>query len=220
MLTPEQARESSYRNIITRALGHRSEVEVDIFQFPLRPEDRILLCSDGLHGVVESDELVELAGAGPLKRDVDALIALANERGGPDNITVVLIEVIELGDGPSGGTVRTERMPGRSAGTAQMRTGQSQGTTAGVRKQRPAQAVAASSPKPKPVRPSSPPPRASCPAIIDRRHDLYDFGRACTRERPVMVRPDDWYCNTILSYNAARADIDAARDQHAVSCRQ
>ena len=94
VLAAEQARESSYRNIITRALGLRPEVEVDLYQERVAPGDRVLLCSDGLHGQVEAEEMAQIAGSGPLQRAVDRLISLANQRGGPDNITAVLIEVV------------------------------------------------------------------------------------------------------------------------------
>ena len=94
VLPADQARESSYRNIITRALGLRPEVEVDLYQERVAPGDRVLLCSDGLHGQLEAEEMAEIAGSGPLQRAVDSLITLANQRGGPDNITAVLIEVV------------------------------------------------------------------------------------------------------------------------------
>ena len=97
MLTDDQARTSSYRNIITRALGHRQDVEVDLFLEQVGPGDRLMLCSDGLFSLVETDEIAEIAGDGPLQDDVDDLIMLANERGGTDNITVVLIEVVSDG---------------------------------------------------------------------------------------------------------------------------
>lgn len=101
VLTDDEAKQSSYRHVITRALGHRAEVEIDLFQTRLEPADRVLLCSDGLYGVVEANEMLDIAGSGPLQERVDALITLANERGGPDNITTVLIEVVEVQPGPS-----------------------------------------------------------------------------------------------------------------------
>ncbi len=112
VITEDQARESSYRNIITRALGHRPEVEVDLYQEAVRPGDRVLLCSDGLHGLVEPHELARLAGSGPLERIVKALIALANDRGGTDNITAVLVEVVTIdsADGGPSPAARTDRM--------------------------------------------------------------------------------------------------------------
>lgn len=111
MLTDDQARASSYRNIITRALGHRQDVDVDLFLEQVGPGDRLLLCSDGLHSLVESAEIAEIAGDGPLQDDVDDLIMLANERGGTDNITVVLIEVVAVEHG------RVMSLPAASAPT-------------------------------------------------------------------------------------------------------
>jgi protein phosphatase len=92
LITAEEARSSPVRNVITRALGHQAEVEVDLFRFPLQSGDRVLLCSDGLHSVVRDSELLELAGGEP-DAATAALVALANERGGPDNISVTLAVV-------------------------------------------------------------------------------------------------------------------------------
>lgn len=96
MLTEQQARESSYRNIITRAIGHRPEIEVDTFREPLLQNDVIVLCSDGLHGQVDPDEIALAVTKVPLDDACRALIKLANDRGGPDNITIVAVRVLEL----------------------------------------------------------------------------------------------------------------------------
>lgn len=96
LITPEQARLSPHRNVITRALGYQPEVSVDMLRMPLQPGDIVLLCSDGLHGLVEDEELISIATSQPVEQAVDQLIDLANERGGTDNITVVLIKVEEL----------------------------------------------------------------------------------------------------------------------------
>jgi protein phosphatase len=96
MLTEQQARESSYRNIITRAIGHRPEIEVDLFREPLLQDDVLVLCSDGLHSQVEPHEIALAFTKVPLDDACRALIKLANDRGGPDNITVVAIKVVEL----------------------------------------------------------------------------------------------------------------------------
>lgn len=97
LLTEEQARASTIRNVITRAVGHNEEVEPDIFAFTVEAGDRLLLCSDGLHGLVENGELAQIVGTGPLDEAVRALIALALERGGPDNITALAISIDQLG---------------------------------------------------------------------------------------------------------------------------
>jgi protein phosphatase len=127
VITANQARESSYRNIITRALGHRPDVEVDLYTERLKTGDRVLLCSDGLHGQVTPEEIAEIAGTQRLEAAVSALVALANERGGPDNITAVLIEVLAVAAGAGVGQQRaaTERLPASpqatsSGGTARL----------------------------------------------------------------------------------------------------
>ena len=96
VITAEQARVSSYRNIITRALGNRPDVEVDLFREPLVAGDRLVLCSDGLHGLVEDDEIALAVTKVNLEQAAQALIKLANDRGGADNITIVVIEVVAL----------------------------------------------------------------------------------------------------------------------------
>ncbi|GAB4439237.1 MAG: protein phosphatase 2C domain-containing protein [Chloroflexi bacterium OHK40] len=102
LMTPEQARASSIRNIITRALGHSPEVEVDLFTVALRPGDTVVLSSDGMHGLVSDEEIAEVASMLTLDDAAQRLVDTANERGGTDNITVVLAQVDELdpdGDG-------------------------------------------------------------------------------------------------------------------------
>ncbi len=96
MLTEAQARESSYRNIITRAIGHRPTIEVDTFREPLLKDDIIVLCSDGLHGQVLANEIALAVTKVPLDDACARLVQLANDRGGPDNITIVAVRVVEL----------------------------------------------------------------------------------------------------------------------------
>ncbi|MCC6177721.1 MAG: Stp1/IreP family PP2C-type Ser/Thr phosphatase [Chloroflexi bacterium] len=90
LLTPEEARVHPRRNIITRALGLRPDVEVDIYAVPLTAGKVVLLCSDGLHGLVTDEEMAECATSMPPHKAVAALVQLANDRGGPDNISVVI----------------------------------------------------------------------------------------------------------------------------------
>jgi protein phosphatase len=95
LITAEQARSSPHRNVITRALGYQPDVTVDLFRLPLQIGDVVLLCSDGLHGLVSDAELSTLAAqAGD--EAVKQLVDLANQRGGLDNITVVLARVDAL----------------------------------------------------------------------------------------------------------------------------
>ncbi len=90
-LTEEEAAQSERRNIILQALGPDPRVKVDLTHQELRRGDVLVLCSDGLSGQVKKEEIAGIAGS---TRDLavacDKLIALANERGGPDNITVVI----------------------------------------------------------------------------------------------------------------------------------
>jgi protein phosphatase len=94
ILSEAEARTHELRNLITRALGTRPQIAPDTARLDLAPGDVVLVASDGLHGVVNADEILSVARRGPDPQTaVDALIALANERGGPDNVTVVLVEV-------------------------------------------------------------------------------------------------------------------------------
>jgi protein phosphatase len=93
LISEDEAKVSPHRNVITRAVGNRDYVEVDTSVLSLEPGDRVLLCSDGLHGYFENpDEIAEVAALGG-DRAVDRFIELANERGGRDNITAILVEV-------------------------------------------------------------------------------------------------------------------------------
>ncbi|MDW8145337.1 MAG: Stp1/IreP family PP2C-type Ser/Thr phosphatase [Roseiflexaceae bacterium] len=96
VITADQAKSSYYRNVITRALGYQSDVQVDLFHIPLQVGDTIVLCSDGLHGLVSDEEIRIIARSMPLADAVDRLIDLANERGGTDNITTIIAHVDEL----------------------------------------------------------------------------------------------------------------------------
>jgi protein phosphatase len=91
-LTKESARTDPRRNVVTRSVGATPSVEVEAIRLedPLRPGDTLLLCSDGLHGQVSEDEIGRLASHESLDRVCRDLIALANQRGGPDNITVAV----------------------------------------------------------------------------------------------------------------------------------
>jgi len=96
-LTPEEAVEHPQRSVITRALGPEGDVEVDTRSYAARDADVYLLCSDGLTTMLSEDRLAELLLAHDTLRETgEALIAAANEAGGRDNITVVLLRVEEL----------------------------------------------------------------------------------------------------------------------------
>jgi len=90
-LTEEEAAQSERRNIILQALGPDPKVKVDLTHQEVRRGDILVLCSDGLSGQVKKEEIAKIVTAAPdLSTACDRLIALANERGGPDNITVVI----------------------------------------------------------------------------------------------------------------------------------
>jgi protein phosphatase len=97
LITPEEAAASSHKNIITRAIGTRPLVKPEVQVLETRAGDVYLLCSDGLSDLVSSDDMGQaLARNGKdLRRTVDEMVDLANERGGKDNITVVLARVEE-----------------------------------------------------------------------------------------------------------------------------
>ena len=96
-LTPEEAVEHPQRSVITRALGPEGMVEVDTRSFRGRPGDVYLLCSDGLTTMIPEEQIAAVLLAHPRLRDAgEALIAAANQAGGRDNITVVLIRLEEV----------------------------------------------------------------------------------------------------------------------------
>jgi protein phosphatase len=93
-LTPEEAEVHPQRSILTRALGAEPDVDVDSLHIDLQPGDRLLLCSDGLSSVIGEDRIREvLTTADELEAGCSRLIDEANAHGGPDNITVVIVEV-------------------------------------------------------------------------------------------------------------------------------
>jgi serine/threonine protein phosphatase PrpC len=92
-ITKEQAAASQYRNVITRAVGIQESVQVDTLIVDLVPGDVFILCSDGLHGYVEDEEILPLV-SGMAPADLPKrLIDIANERGGKDNITAVVVKI-------------------------------------------------------------------------------------------------------------------------------
>ena len=87
------ARNHPDKNIITRAIGARDYVEVDFFHLEWTPGDLILLCSDGLTNMVEDEEIHHiLHSEGSLKERAEKLVQTANQNGGKDNISVIIIE--------------------------------------------------------------------------------------------------------------------------------
>ncbi len=93
LITAAQAAVSSQRNLVTRALGIEPAVALEMQEYEVEPEDRYLLCSDGLTDMVDDEAIAALvAQATPLAARAAALVAQANARGGRDNITVLLAD--------------------------------------------------------------------------------------------------------------------------------
>lgn len=94
VLSEEEAKTHELRNLITRALGTRPQVAPDTARLEIHPGDTVIVASDGLHGLVDGDEILDAVRRSPDPQTaVDELIAFANERGAPDNVTVVMAEL-------------------------------------------------------------------------------------------------------------------------------
>jgi len=97
-LTPEQARYHPYSNVITRCVGASQDVEPDIYRGEVREGDLFLVASDGLTGMVDDRRLAQLLSSrAEPERKVQSLISEANGRGGLDNITAIIVQVLETG---------------------------------------------------------------------------------------------------------------------------
>lgn len=94
LITEEEAKTSRQKNVITRAVGNKDYVQVDIFEVDVQPGDTYVLCSDGLHGYLKIDEIPAIVAKGG-DDAVAAFIELANGRGGKDNITVAIVVALE-----------------------------------------------------------------------------------------------------------------------------
>lgn len=126
-ITKEEAATHPQRSIITRAIGVSLQVDVDSFTLDLEQGDLILLCSDGLTGVVSDARLSETLKRFPdLNEATETLISMANEGGGPDNITVVLLRYDDTPDGAAsrtdGDTGELEVEDGESTGPVRVDT--------------------------------------------------------------------------------------------------
>ena len=93
LITKEQARHHPQLNVITRCLGTEDDVEVDTFAEPVQEGDHLLLCTDGLTNLVDEEELVKIVHDFQPAQSVAQLINRANEEGGPDNITAIVVQV-------------------------------------------------------------------------------------------------------------------------------
>lgn len=94
-LTEQEAKHDPRRNVVTRSVGALADVQVDAGEIEgrLQNGDRLVVCSDGLHGQVSDSEIAMLVGENEPDEACTALIELANERGGPDNITAIVVRI-------------------------------------------------------------------------------------------------------------------------------
>ena len=114
-LSEEEALSVVGKNVITRALGVRENVEIDYRLIKVKPGDIYILCSDGLSGFADDEDIFAVANKArsDLKRIVDDLVQLANDRGGADNVTVVVIEIKQV-DSPQIPEVEVFTLPEES----------------------------------------------------------------------------------------------------------
>jgi len=104
LLTLEQAKNAQHKNLVTKALGIDPSVEPEIHEYPTRPGDLYLLCSDGLCDMVDDDEIgatLQTLG-GNLKLAAQQLVQMANDNGGRDNVSVILVRVLREYPGARG----------------------------------------------------------------------------------------------------------------------
>lgn len=92
-MTEMEARESKYRHVITRSVGFEREVDLDTCGVTVQPGDCFLLCSDGMYNYIENEEIERILRVTWFRRAPELFIDIANERGGDDNITVVVVQV-------------------------------------------------------------------------------------------------------------------------------
>lgn len=97
-LSPEEAADHPLRSVLSRALGTEPEVEIDLLEVDLQAGDTLLLCSDGLSGVVAPDRLAALVADPDPAAAAERLIRAALAQGGPDNITAVVVKLDEVED--------------------------------------------------------------------------------------------------------------------------
>jgi len=104
LITPEQAKKAAHKNLVTKALGIDPSVEPEIKEYPVQVGDVYLLCSDGLCDMVEDEDIgmtLQALGAN-LKLCAQQLVQMANDNGGRDNVSVILVRVLKGYPGPRG----------------------------------------------------------------------------------------------------------------------
>jgi serine/threonine protein phosphatase PrpC len=119
ILSEDEAKSHPLKNVVTRALGGAAHVSVDLIEVPVRPGDRFLLCSDGLTGMLPDEDLfAHFRSEGDLEKTVRQLVDMANDRGGVDNVTAILVEVEPDAADKGEGRARKEavRQPASASG--------------------------------------------------------------------------------------------------------
>ncbi|TGL62293.1 serine/threonine-protein phosphatase [Leptospira ognonensis] len=94
-ITPKEAETHPKRNVVSQALGPGVSVKPVDFKLKIKAGDKVLLCSDGLHGLVSSKEIQNILSLNHGQDSVDKLVNLANQLGGTDNITVIIAEILD-----------------------------------------------------------------------------------------------------------------------------
>ena len=100
-LTAEEAAVHPRRNLISQAIGVTPIIEPMVAEFDLATGDKILLCSDGLHGLVTDEDILRTIEDASPSIAVETLVEKANAAGGPDNVTVVLANILAASDDPA-----------------------------------------------------------------------------------------------------------------------
>jgi len=118
VITREQARTHPRRNIVTRALGSDPMLHADHWLLPAVGGDRFLLCSDGLIGELPDEAILPLLAAGTPTQAAQALVTAANDAGGLDNITVVIVDVESDDNGADETTLPRAALGAYGPGTA------------------------------------------------------------------------------------------------------
>lgn len=94
-ISADEAKTHPRRGMLTRSVGVAPEVEVDEFVLELDPGDRLILCSDGLSGMIDDEAIHRIGGTGMVEEAAWALVEAANLAGGHDNITVVVVDALK-----------------------------------------------------------------------------------------------------------------------------
>jgi protein phosphatase len=94
-ISADEAKHSRFKNIITRSVGFEQQVVVDLMGLELQAGDAVVVCCDGLSNLVDDPEILSIVEESPIDLAPGRLVALANDRGGDDNITVIVVRTVE-----------------------------------------------------------------------------------------------------------------------------